>query len=98
LAEEFGRSPALDVKAPFWGATCSPLIDGNRLFIATGGISKGAIAAFDKHSGDLLWSALDDPPSYSSPVSATIHGTRQITFFTGSGLVAVTPDDGTVLW
>src|SRR5437868_2041015 len=47
------------------------------------------------YTGELLWSALDDPLSYSSPVAV---GTHQIIFFTGRGPVAVTPRQGNVLW
>ncbi len=97
LAEEFGRSPALVARRPYWGAACSPLVDGDRVFIATGGID-GAIAAFEKRTGDLIWKALDASPRYSSPIVVTIDSTRQVVFFTGRGLVGVTPEDGTVLW
>jgi len=36
--------------------------------------------------------------SHATPVAVTIHGERQVIFFTQSGLVAVTPKTGKVLW
>jgi len=97
LADEFSGPAPHNRKLPMWGAACSPLVEGDRVFIATCG-TQTAVAAFEKRTGDVIWKALDDPPSYSSPIAATIDGTRQIIFFTGRGLVGLTPDDGTVLW
>ena len=33
-----------------------------------------------------------------TPVAATIHGTRQVIFFTQTGLVSVKPETGDILW
>jgi outer membrane protein assembly factor BamB len=43
-----------------------------------------------------VWKATDDEASYSSPVAATIDGTRHVFFFTRKGLVSLDPRDGTV--
>jgi len=97
LAGEIG-GPGASGKRPNWGYACSPLVEDDRIFTVTGGTAKNAIAAFDKHTGELLWKAHDDPPSYSSPIAITIDGTRQVVFFTGRGLVGLAPEDGTALW
>jgi outer membrane protein assembly factor BamB len=81
-----------------WGVAFSPLIEGDRLFVMPGGPDGNSIAALDKHTGKTLWKALDDPAGYSSPFGATLAGQRQILFFTGAGLVGVTPDTGKLLW
>src|SRR5262249_4264156 len=81
----------------FFGASCSPLVEGNRVLVNVGG--KGAsIVAFDKESGDVLWKSLDDKASYSSPIALGPGEERQAVFFTQQGLVSVKPADGALLW
>src|SRR5437899_2202682 len=60
--------------------------------------SPGAVAAFDKVRGDVLWTSLDDPHSYSSPIAVRIAGVAQLVFFTGLGLVGLAAQDGNELW
>jgi outer membrane protein assembly factor BamB len=81
----------------FFGTSCSPLIDGQRVLLNVGG--KGAsIVAFDKENGAVLWKTLDDPASYSSPIMVGAGPTRQVVFFTQQGLVSLNPADGSVYW
>lgn len=81
----------------FFGASCSPLVDGDRLFLNVGG--KGAsLVAFNKDNGDVLWKNLDDRASYASPVLLGEGAGRELVFFTQQGLVAVNPADGAVFW
>ena len=80
------------------GVCCSPLVEGGLVFANPGGPDGNSIAAFDKKTGELAWTALSDPPGYSSPVAATIGGARQVVFFTGRGPVALSPADGKELW
>jgi outer membrane protein assembly factor BamB len=83
---------------PRWGFAFSPLVQGDRVFAMPGGSQGRCLAAFAKDDGTLLWAAQDDPAGYSSAVAATVAGVRQIVFFTGRRLVAVTPEDGRLLW
>jgi outer membrane protein assembly factor BamB len=81
----------------FFGTSCSPLVDGERLFLNVGG--KGAsLVAFNKGNGETLWKNLDDRASYASPVLLGEGPTRQLVFFTQQGQVALNPADGTVFW
>ncbi len=84
-------------RIPKWGLSGSPLIEGDLVVVQPGG-SKGTVAAFDRKTGDLRWTALDDPAGYSSPMAATAGGQRQIICFTGKGLVGLRPTDGKQLW
>ena len=43
-----------------------------------------------------MWKAKCEPASYSSPVVATINGTRHVFFFTMSGLVSLDPQTGDI--
>jgi len=91
-AQEFQGS------VPRWGVSFSPLVEGNLVFTNPGGPNGNSLVAFDNMTGEIVWKNLDDPPAYSSPIAATIRGKRQILFFTQTGLVSVTPEDGTLLW
>ncbi len=80
-----------------WQSAASPLIDDGLVFVAGGGAGQ-ALLAFDKNDGRLVWKGQDDRQTQSTPVAATILGERQIIFFTQTGLVAVAPKTGAVLW
>jgi outer membrane protein assembly factor BamB len=80
-----------------WENAASPLVEGGLVFAAGGG-SGQSLLAFDKNDGHVVWSGQDEKMTYSTPVAATILGERQVIFFTQSGLVAVAPKTGAVLW
>jgi len=81
-----------------WGTSFSPLVDGNLVYINPGGPGGKSLVALDKATGAVHWQSLDDAAGYSSPILTEIAGLRQIVFFTETGLVAVTPDQGKLLW
>src|SRR5439155_2725588 len=81
-----------------WGVSFSPLIEGDLILTNPGGRHGKSLAAFDKKTGELRWQALDDTAGYSSPIAVTAAGVRQAIFFTGDGLVSVSPTDGTLFW
>jgi outer membrane protein assembly factor BamB len=80
-----------------WESAASPLIDGDLVFIAGGGIGE-SLLAFNKRDGQVVWKGEDDKMTQSTPVAATILGERQIIFYTQNGLVSVVPKTGAVLW
>lgn len=81
-----------------WGVSFSPLVEGGLVYTNPGGPNGQSLAALDKVTGKTVWTSQDDAAGYSSPLAATIAGERQIVFFTGAGLVAVTPEAGKLLW
>jgi outer membrane protein assembly factor BamB len=92
LTQEFSAA------VPTWGVSFSPLIEGDLVLTNPGGPNGNSIVAFNKITGDVFWKSLDDAAAYSSPVAATINGRRQLLFFTASGLVGLSPEDGALLW
>lgn len=88
---------AFDARLPSYGFSSSPLVLDDKLFIEAGG-ANGTFMAFRKAGGEVVWSSQHDLPAYSSPIVATIHGTRQIVFWSAGGLRALSPDDGALLW
>ena len=92
LQQKFGSN------MPRWGFSTSPLVDGELLLIEVGGKGEKSIVAFNKNSGDVVWSSHKDKLGYSSPIAITVKGVRQIICFTGTKLVSVSPTDGTIYW
>jgi outer membrane protein assembly factor BamB len=79
----------------YFGAAGAPLVDGDRVLMNIGGAGAG-LAAFDAATGKTLWTVPNQEASYSSPVVATMQGSRHALFFTRSGLVDVDPASGKV--
>jgi outer membrane protein assembly factor BamB len=83
------------VRKGYFGAACSPLVEGGRVILNVGGRDAGVVA-FDAATGEEVWRATRDGASYSSPVAATVAGRRWLFVFTRAGLAALDPADGTV--
>ena len=81
-----------------FGIAASPLIVGNTVVTVPGGGNGRAIIAYDRASGRVAWSALDDEPSYSSPVRVTLAGVEQIVAVLANRVVGLSTDRGNLLW
>ncbi len=82
-----------------WGYSESPLVDGNQVVCTPGG-KKGAMAAFDKKTGELIWRSKEwvDSAGYSSIVPADIGGVHQYVQLTGESVAGIDARDGKLLW
>lgn len=93
FAEKFGTG------APTFGCVCSPLIDGDDLYLQAG----GGFCKLDKRTGDLKWRVLVDGggmngSAFSSPYIAELNGQRQVLVQMRENLHGVEPGEGKVLW
>jgi outer membrane protein assembly factor BamB len=88
----------LGAETPRWGYATSPLVEGKLLLLDVGGRGESSLVAFDKASGKVVWRSQSDKAGYSSPIAVTIADRRQIVFFTGTTVVAVSPENGSLLW
>lgn len=85
---------------PEFGLVCSPLVDGDALYIQAG----NSVVKLDKRTGKTLWRALGGENNimsngaFSSPVLATVAGTRQLIVQTREQLAGLEPATGKVLW
>ena len=80
-----------------WKNAASPVIEGN--LVRLGGGGKGeALLGINKTDGATVWKTQDDKITHATPVPATIHGVRQVIFFTEQGLVSLKPENGQLLW
>jgi len=89
---DFGKSH------PNWGASTSPIVDGDNVIVHFGTDKVGALVALDAASGKEVWQHGKDGPSYSSPLLTEIGGVRQVVEWNHRALVGVDAGTGTFLW
>ena len=87
-----------------WGMSGSPLIWENLVIVNQGlavdpsEMGQRSIIAFDKRTGEQVWSGGTRKSSYSSPQLAELQGVPQILVFHAKGLESFAPADGQSLW
>jgi outer membrane protein assembly factor BamB len=88
--------PEFEAPMPQWGVAGSPLVAGELVVVQPGG-KGGAVVAFDRATGETKWKAGANPPSYSSPVLASVGGVDTVLAFMGDAILAVRLSDGKVM-
>ena len=93
LIADFGGRPGE------WSYSESPLIDGGKVIVTTGG-EEGAVVALDKKTGEVIWKSKEfhDEAQYSSLIVREIGGVRQYLQLTLASVVGLAADTGKVLW
>ncbi len=81
-----------------WAMAASPLVVDDLVVVQPGGPRGWSVVAYDRATGDVVWHALDDVQAYTSPMTATLAGVRQILTVTAQRAVGLRVDDGTLLW
>lgn len=85
-------------KAPPWGYSSHPLIDGDKLIVAVGGEGSGVVA-FDKHTGEELWKAVTTfDIAYAPLVIYEKDGEKQLIFWHAEAIESLDPDTGRIFW
>ena len=94
------RNILADTNAPnlSWGMAGAPLIVDDKVIVLPGGPRGKSVAAYHRTTGKPVWTALDDPQAYASPMLVTIGGVRQILIVSAKRAVGLTVDDGRLLW
>jgi outer membrane protein assembly factor BamB len=92
-----------DSPTPTWGFATQFLIDGDHLICITGGHDpehgRGVVTAYNKLTGDVVWSALSaKEPGYSAPVIHSAGGVRQLIVWTPMAVNSLDPATGKVYW
>ena len=90
--KEFGKNH------PYWGASTSPIVDGDRVITHFGTDETGALIAIDVESGQEIWRQGESGASYSSPLVAEIEGVRQVVDWNHDSVVGVNVESGELLW
>lgn len=85
-----------------WGMGGSPLVYDN-VVVVNPGVQKSsaaghALVAYDRKTGNVVWSAGSTRAGYSSPMLATLAGRRQIVLFDGEQVAGYDAGEGGLLW
>ena len=101
ILAEFNIPAEKEAAQMMWGRSGSPLIVGDTVVVPAGGAdAKSAVSlvAFNRKTGDRVWTGGNRMPSYSSPMPARIAGVEQVLIvcedYAGSHDAAT----GTLLW
>jgi outer membrane protein assembly factor BamB len=81
-----------------WQNAASPVVE-NGLVIVNANVPNKSLLALRAADGSLAWqTSASDKMTQATPVPVTLLGARQVIFYAQSGLVAVNPTNGAVLW
>jgi len=99
--EEWRVDFVKELKSPLpdFGFVCSPLLDGDFVYVQAG----ASFAKLEKATGKIVWRSLNDKggmfgSAFSSPIIATVAGKRQLIVQGREKLAGVDIDKGEVLW
>lgn len=81
-----------------WGQAASPLVVDDKVIVMPGGTSNRTVVAYNKTTGERVWSAMSDQASYTSPMLVQLNGRRQVLVVTARRAAGLAPEDGAVLW
>ena len=81
-----------------WGMSAAPLVVDDMVIALPGGKGGKSIFAYDKRSGDIIWSNLEDKAGYVSPQVATLADRRQLLIVSGTRVLGASLEDGSELW
>jgi hypothetical protein len=89
-----------NVRIPIWGTSIAPLVDGDRVIFGVGGHPDALVMAFNKHTGEEVWRALeiDTEMGYSQLSIIEAGGARQLIVWHPRGLSSLDPETGAVHW
>ncbi|NQV28671.1 MAG: PQQ-like beta-propeller repeat protein [Rhodopirellula sp.] len=87
-----------DAPLPLWGYAGHPLVYKNLLICMAGG-EDSAVVAFNKETGNVVWTALSTPEiGYSPPTLIEAGGVTQLLIFHGKSLNSLNPETGSLYW
>lgn len=89
----------MNTPAPQFGCVCSPLTDGDFVYMQAG----GAMHKLNQSDGQTVWQSAKDKPGenssvFSSPAIETIAGKRQLLVQGRNDLMGIDLDSGQLLW
>lgn len=91
-----------------WGTAASPIIVGDLVVVSVGDAQanilpessgKGnSLVAYNRLTGDVVWTAGDRRSSYATPVLTTLAGVEQVLVVNEDFISSYRAEDGTLLW
>jgi outer membrane protein assembly factor BamB len=91
-----GENYEIEQSTVAWGRAASPLVHESRVIVPLGGTN--TLVALNIETGDVEWQGGKQPPSYSSPVLATIAGQTQVVIVNESSVSGHDAQTGEELW
>ena len=88
----------LDAQLPVWGFSGSPLVVGDAVMVYAGGKGDHGLCAWNKQTGEPLWSRAQQGMNFSTAQPVTIDGVEQVLFAAPEGLESLDPATGQLLW
>ena len=101
LLAELGIDPAAHAAAVAWGRAGSPLVTDGLVIVPAGGPRADgpiALAAFDRATGDRVWTAGNEQISYVTPMLATLGGREAIVAVNEASVVGYDPVTRAEVW
>lgn len=100
---DLGIDPAAHAAAVAWGRAGSPLVTGDAVIVPGGGPRAAdprcaSLVAYDRATGERLWTAGDEQISYTTPHLATLGGREAIVSVNEARVVAYDPATRAVVW
>jgi len=81
-----------------WGMSAAPLVVDGKVVVLPGGPNGKSVVAYDAATGAPVWTSLDDPQAYTSPMLVTLAGVPQILVVSARRAMGLTVDEGRLLW
>ena len=95
---KFLGSKANEGTAARRGNNGTAVVEGNVIIVPVGSTNDATLVAFDKLSGKILWKCGHEEAAYSSPVAATLAGSKQIVYLSAESLLGVERQSGKIVW
>jgi outer membrane protein assembly factor BamB len=88
----------LDAQLPVWGFSGSPIVVGDAVIVYAGGKDDHGLCAWNKQTGEPLWSRTQRGMNFSTAQPVTIDGVTQVLFAAPEGVESLDPSTGQLLW
>lgn len=103
VVDDLGLDPAAHAAAVAWGRAGSPLVVGSLVIVPAGGPREqggGAVSlvAYDRATGDRVWTGGDEQISYATPILVTHAGRELVLVVNEASVAAFDPADGRRTW
>lgn len=83
---------------PDYGLAASPLIVDEKIILQPDAYKGKSVVCYDKRDGKVIWSALDMPMGYASPVLLTENGEKQVVVCGRPNIYGLRLSDGAERW
>ena len=81
-----------------WAMAASPLVVGDLVITQPGGQDGWSVVAYHRETGDVVWHALDDARSYTSPMLVRLAGVEQVLVVTETRVAGLSLEHGELMW